>query len=157
MHNKLETWIDALIEEYRESSVSCRCFEHDFQGFFSSDFLLNSYYVVVAKAPKPDFPELFEAGMGTFIDMPSDGITYKDTYFIESGSDQPLSLHFHELVHVAQWRHLGAKNFITKYIAEYNSVNYRESPLEKMAYDLQDYYSAKKAPFDIFSHVQGKI
>ena len=38
-----------------------------------------SYFVVVDNIPKPNFPELREAGLDDFIDLEVNGITYKNT------------------------------------------------------------------------------
>jgi len=71
---------------------------------------------VIGEIPKPDFPELRERGLGDFIDMEVEGITYDDTYYVKAGAANELRLHFHELVHVAQWRELTPKGFMERYI-----------------------------------------
>ena len=68
-----------------------------------------------------------------------------------------VALHFHELVHVAQWSILGAKKFIERYIAEIQNHGYDNAPLERMAYGLQDHFSGKKGALDVFGYVQQKI
>jgi hypothetical protein len=65
------------------------------------------------------------------------GITYLDTYFVTPGLARDESLHFHELIHVLQWRLLGPELFIARYAAGLEQFGYRESPLEAMAYQAQ--------------------
>ena len=125
MIDKIITWIDQTIENHSSQAVSCGRFCSQFNGFYPAEFLSNSYYVVIGQLPKPDFPELRQAGFGDFIDMDLDGITYKNTYFIKKKYEGDLSLHFHELVHVLQWKNLGAQAFIQRYMKEILSYGYR--------------------------------
>lgn len=46
-------------------------------------------------------------------------------------------LHFHELIHVVQWRVLGPERFLAAYADGLEKFGYRASPLEAMAYDAQ--------------------
>jgi hypothetical protein len=155
--NQIEQWIDQTLEDYANKSVSCGQLSPHFTGFYPADFLSRSYFVVVNKIPKPDFPELRQVGLGNFIDMDIDGVTYKNTYFIKPGNENKLSLHFHELVHVLQWQCLGAKSFISRYIQEIQQYGYRDAPLEEMAYSLESYFSNNSEPIDIPDYVQQKI
>lgn len=152
MLNKIEGWIDFTLSKHMHSRVSCDALAANFSGFYSREFLARSYYVLTDELPKPDFPELYAAGLGDFLEMDADGITYKDTYFIKPNLVDQLDLHFHELVHVAQWQYLGAPAFIERYIREYKLFGYETSPLEEMAYSLQRYYCAKSSkPIDILA------
>ncbi|WP_339783504.1 hypothetical protein [uncultured Marinobacter sp.] len=54
-----------------------------------------------------------------------------------------LRLHFHELVHVVQWRELRPQGFIERYIREIQDFGYYEAPLENMAYALDEHYQNK--------------
>jgi len=155
--DKINLWVDQTLKNYAGQAVSCESFSSQFEGFYPTEFLSNSYYIVIDKLPKPDFPELRKAGFGDFIDMDAAAITYKNTYFVKKGFEADLELHFHELVHVVQWQNLGAPLFIARYMKEISYVGYRNAPLEKMAYELQGYFSMKKKPLDILSYVQSRI
>ena len=157
MLEKIEQWIDATLDDFSDRKITCKVLAPHFNGFYPPEFLETGYFVVVDKIPKPDFPELRQSGLGGFIDMDVDGITYKNTYFIKKGCENNFSLHFHELVHVLQWRYLGASGFIERYIKEIIKHGYRDAPLEIMAYALAAYYSAAKVAFDIPAYVQQKI
>ena len=92
------------------------------------------------------------------MDMNAIGITYKNTYFIKKGNENNLTLHFHELVHVLQWQHLGAKDFISRYIKEILQYGYKDAPLEKMAFQLDHHYRNNKGVvFSIPNYVQQKL
>lgn len=154
---KIEQWIDQVLSEHSGKAQACNVFSKVFQGFYSSEALENCFFVIVDKIPKPDFPEIYEAGFGGFISMDVDGITYKNTYFIKRGYENDLALHFHELVHVQQWRYLGAQGFLQRYMQEYEEYGYDEMPLEMMAYSLESSFKEKGKPFDIHAYVQSQI
>jgi len=155
--DEIEQWIDRTLADFAAHRVSCEVLLPHFSGFYSPGFLRGSYFVVVDVIPKPDFPELRQAGLGDFIDMDVHGITYKNTYFIKKGFEQSLRLHFHELVHVLQWNYLGPSKFIERYIEELNQFGYDDAPLEAMAYSLDADFSEEKEAFDIEKYVEQKI
>lgn len=157
MINRVEDWIDETNHEYQSQRYSCSTLEAAFNGFYPSQFLRDSYFVVVEHIPKPNFPELRQMGLGDFIDMPVNGITYKNTYYLDQKQANSLRLHFHELVHVVQWSLLGAGGFITRYISEIQSYGYDSAPLEQMAYSLDRHYYSGGAHLDVPTYVQSKI
>ncbi|MBE7216521.1 hypothetical protein MK852_20590 [Shewanella benthica] len=157
MLNKIEQWIDKTNLDYESQRASCTCFADDFDGFYPASFLENAYFVVVDNIPKPDFPGLREIGLGDFIDMKVDGITYKNTYYILPHVAKNPRLHFHELVHVAQWEILGAVNFIQRYIEEIQNYGYADAPLEKMAYGLDAHFTNNGEKINVPAHVSEKI
>ena len=64
------------------------------------------------------------------------GITFIDTVLV---TRPDASLLFHEIVHVAQYRHLGPDAFMEKYVRGWadHGRDYYSIPLESEAYDLQ--------------------
>ena len=81
--------------------------------------------------------------------MDAGGITYLNTYFVRADQSHAESLHFHELVHVIQWRLLGPENFLALYADGLERFGYRESPLEVMAYEFQDRFEHGARPFSV--------
>ena len=67
------------------------------------------------------------------------------------------SLHFHELVHVIQWRLLGPEKFLAFYADGLERFGYRNSPLEVMAYNLQDRFDREAQPFSVEAACQKLI
>ncbi|HED35291.1 MAG TPA: hypothetical protein ENJ08_13935 [Gammaproteobacteria bacterium] len=157
MLNKIEQWIDQTNIGYKEKRICCSQFSNEFEGFYSSEFLDQAYFVVVNEIPKPDFPGLRQIGLGGFIDMEVGGITYKNTYYVLPHIAQNLRLHFHELVHVAQWAHLGATSFIKRYISEIQISGYEGAALEQMAYALDSRFSKGGEKVDVPDYVAQKI
>lgn len=149
----LESWIDDANKSHQSVRRSCSIFQEYFKDYYTPEFLNSSYFVVVERLPIPDLPVLRNAGLGDFIDMDFNGITYKNTYYVLPRAAQELRLHFHELVHVLQWRELTAKGFIKRYVEEYKLFGYRKAPLEKMAYGLDERFIKGETPFDVEEYV----
>jgi hypothetical protein len=57
-------------------------------------------------------------------------------------------LHFHELVHVVQWRLLGPEVFLAAYGNGLETFGYWNSPLETMAYKAEASFTRSPEPFD---------
>jgi hypothetical protein len=86
-----------------------------------------------------DYPPIESFGLPEFADAEPEarhGITFKDTYFVRRDMESE-DLHFHELVHIVQWEHLGPERFLLAYGVGLATRGYRESPLEAMAFSLQ--------------------
>jgi hypothetical protein len=89
--------------------------------------------------------------------METAGITYLNTYFLRAELSGDESLHFHELVHVIQWRILGPERFLALYADGLERFGYRNSPLEVMAYDLQGGFDYGRDPFDVELEVERRL
>jgi hypothetical protein len=103
-----------------------------------------------------EFPPLERFGLPEFAaqqQLPFDGITFDDTYFLRKGAERE-SLHFHQLVHVVQWQHLGFDKFLFAYGVGLAQFGYEASPLEKMAYDLQSEFENRIYRQHLIENVQ---
>lgn len=154
---KIEQWVQEVNFSYKADRQCCSIFEERFEGFYSPDFLKTAFFVVVEEVPKPDFPDLRETGLGDFIDMEVAGITYNDTYYIKKRFVTDSQLHFHELVHVIQWRELSMRGFIERYIREIQKFGYKRAPLEEMAYALAAHYQKQGQHLDVERFVREKL
>lgn len=85
------------------------------------------------------------------------GIAVPGAYFMSIGAYNNESTHLHELVHVVQYEILGPKTFLAVYALGLIRHGYRHSPLEEMAYDLQDGMQKNKPPVDIAAEVHAKL
>jgi hypothetical protein len=116
--------------------------------------LLDSTKVVsVNRVP---LPPLSRMGLHRFNEFESgdyDGITYLDTFFVKYTGAGNEVLHFHELIHVVQWRLLGPERFLKLYADGLERFGYHNSPLEKMAYVAQDRFTHSKEAFDAYAVV----
>jgi len=117
--------------------------------YYDAELLASSRAVVVARVP---MPPLSAMGLNRFSDfdrMDAGGITYLNTYFVRADHAHDESLHFHELVHVVQWRLLGPEKFLRLYADGLERLGYRKNPLEEMAYSLQHRFDHEAQPFSV--------
>jgi hypothetical protein len=153
-------WIDRTLAEhsYRAQPVASYRFPR-LGGFYSSELLNTAKVVEVERVPMPPLSALGLTGFGEFETGNYAGITFLDTYFVQIGNEaRRESLHFHELVHVVQWQHLGAERFVMAYALGYlQGGGYRANPLEVMAYDLQDYFEKNGPPIEVEPFVRRQL
>jgi len=148
---QVREWILQTLAEHKSQArpVSSYGFSR-LPQFYSADTLASAVVVEVPWVPMPplaDFglPEFAEFQNGNYA-----GITYLNTYFLAATEARDESLHFHELVHVIQWQHLGPDRFLAAYAAGYILAGgYRQNPLEVMAYDLQAHFDSNGRPSNV--------
>lgn len=157
MVERIESWIESTNRRYQAHRVPCSIMAETFRGFYSAELLARSYFVPVPELPKPEFFELRAAGMGDFLDRPFRGITYNNTYYLLAEHAGDMSLHFHELVHVAQWQLIGVSNFIRRYIDEIQKHGYDRAPLEVMSFELEEMFVSRKDPVDVVAYVKQRV
>jgi hypothetical protein len=117
--------------------------------YYDPELLASSRAVVVAKVPMPPLSAIGLSRFSDFEHMDAGGITYLNTYFVRADRAHDESLHFHELVHVIQWRMLGPETFLRLYADGLERFGYRNSPLEEMAYGLQHRFEREARPFSV--------
>jgi hypothetical protein len=125
--------------------------------YYDEKTLASAKFVVVPKVPVPPLSAMGMARFADFERMDASGITYLDTYFVHATQARDESLHFHELVHVIQWRLLGLETFLAMYADGLERFGYRNSPLEVMAYHFQDRFDREAQPFNIEAACQSLI
>lgn len=155
----VRAWIDRTLAENsnRARPVASYGFPR-LGGFYSSDLLTTAMVVEVGRVPVPPLSELGLTGFDEFESGNYAGITFFDTYFVQAGEALRESLHFHELVHVVQWQHLGVERFVMAYALGYlQGGGYRANPLEVMAYDLQDHFEKGGQAFDVEALVRRQL
>jgi len=133
-----EAWIDEYLATTASSArqVSTLGFARLSQ-YFPKELLERSKVVSVDHVPYPPVDRFGLPEFAPIQQMTFDGITFKDTFFIQRGRESDELLHFHELVHVVQWARLGAGRFLLAYGLGLLQFGYENSPLESMAYGLQ--------------------
>lgn len=125
--------------------------------YYGGDTLANSKVVALARVPVPPLSELGLDRFGGFERMDLEGITYLNTYFVRRDRVSAESLHFHELVHVVQWKVLGPERFLALYADGLERFGYRNSPLEVMAYGLQSRFENDHISFDVQNEVARRL
>lgn len=131
------TWVDRLLEAHAESATHVNRLPFTrLAHYFPADVLGAARVVRSRRIP---FPPVSAYGLPEFSameSMPVAGITFRDMFFVDAAGASE-GLHFHELVHVVQWKALGAPDFLLTYGVGLLQFGYENSPLEAIAYDLQ--------------------
>ena len=156
MIENIANWVDQIVRDYIPQARCCSKLDLRIKQYFRQDFLENSYFIITNDIPKPDI-KFENSNVESFITMDGDGITYKNLYFIKEHRAFDPTIHVHELVHVAQWKLLGVRGFIEKYINELENYKYERAPLEKMAYAIEDRFAAHSELFDINMFVKDEL
>jgi hypothetical protein len=79
--------------------------------YFSEERLTSTKVVVIDRVPMPPLSSMGLSRFAEFEHGDYEGITYLDTFFVKRRSAAAERLHFHELIHVVQWRLLGPETF----------------------------------------------
>jgi len=116
--------------------------------YFSPELLASTNVVAVERLPIPPLSSMGLSGFAEFDHGDYAGITYLNTFFVKRRSAAIERLHFHELIHVIQWRLLGPEAFLATYADGLETFGYRNSPLESMAYDAEASFCQSDQPFD---------
>jgi hypothetical protein len=150
-------WIRATLAAHERDarSVASAGFRR-LPRYFSDELLASARFAAVDRIPMPPLAELGLRRFAAFALSDPDGITYLDTFFVRRGRATDEGLHLHELIHVVQWRLLGPENFLAAYAAGLEAFGYRDSPLERMAYDAQAAFASGQI-FDAETFVAGKL
>jgi len=109
-------------------------------------------FAVVDNIP---FPPVSSYGLPEFqamAQMPRAGITFRDMYFVHP-SYATEGVHFHELVHVIQWRTLGVRPFLLTYALGFIQHGYAASPLEAIAFEYQARFERRLAMSSVVKNV----
>lgn len=147
---KVKSWIDNLL--YCYSSQAKRVVDLSFPRlpqYFSKDILEMAKVVYIDLPPQIPLSSMGLTQFQDFEKMKIDGVTYYDTFFVRLPLSSIEYLHFHELVHVVQWRYLGSDRFLLLYGLELMKNKYSNSLLEMMAYQLQTRFQNTTNPFNV--------
>jgi hypothetical protein len=131
-------WVDELLDE--NAAAATRVDSLAFKRlplYWPAEVLRSARAVNTTAIP---FPPVSAYGLPEFAalqNMPMAGITFRDVFFIDP-THASEAVHFHELVHIVQWAALGPSPFLLTYGVGLAQFGYVASPLEAIAYDLQD-------------------
>jgi len=155
---KVKQWIDATLIQYAPNIK--RITDLNFPRlpkYFSTEILNMAKIVYVANPPRLPLSSMGLKEFQAFENMQVDGITYYDTFFVRALLRDVEHLHFHELVHVVQWKYLGADGFLLQYGLELLKNQYDNNFFEAMAYRLQSRFQNNNKPFDVEATVKLEI
>src|SRR5262249_1210646 len=142
-------WLQKTLVTYASSAKSvASCAFPRLPNYFTPTTLESAKVVLVDQLPRPP---LSSWGLTRFADFERgdfSGITFLDTFFLKRDQSKNETIHFHELIHVIQWRILGPEQFLRSYADGLERFGYRDSPLEAMAYDAETRFVCSTAKFD---------
>lgn len=143
---QVKSWIDQHIALHALSARTLSSFGYGrLITVYPQDLVERARVVLVPRTPFPPVTSFGLPEFGPMQQRPFDGITFRDTIFVRNGAESDPLL-FHELVHVVQWGTLGPDNFLLAYGAGLAQYGYENSPLERMAYELQAHYMIGAPP-----------
>jgi hypothetical protein len=146
-------WIDDVLDAHRETStaVSDLGFRR-LSASFPPALLESARVAFVQTIPFPPMADLGIQGFDALATMPKAGITFRDMYFVNPRLSFE-NVHFHELVHVIQWRTLGFDDFLLTYAATVLTDGYWRSPLEAVASELEAEFRRGDCPSRVSERV----
>lgn len=146
---EIKAWVERTVAAHRPSSQPVASLKFPrLNHFFANETLARARVVTLPRVP---MPPLISMGLPEFADfeqMNAEGITYLDIFFVQNDFARNESLHFHELVHIIQWRLLGPERFLMAYALGHLSGGYDQNPLEQAAYQLQARFDRNEPAFD---------
>jgi hypothetical protein len=155
---KVMAWIQQTLSSYKSFArpVTSKNFKR-LPLYFSQAQIEAAKYAIVDRIPVPPLSLMGLTRFKGFERGVYDGVTYLDTYFLTKAGATKESLHFHEMIHVVQWRLLGAEFFLAMYASGLEKFGYRNSPLEKMAYEAQELFERSTRVFDAEEFVAQRL
>ncbi len=135
---QLLSWIQKTLRDFENIAqpVASMHFAH-LPLYFDRSLLETVKFIATERLPLPPLTAMGLNRFAAFEQGNFDGVTYLDRYFIKRTVVTEEALHFHELIHVIQWRLLGAERFLAAYANGLDEFGYENSPLEKIAYDAE--------------------
>lgn len=134
--------------------------------FFGPDIMRDVRFKTVPVIRNPEFYREFEeAGRPVPMDFTdTHGITFEDTVLLSeryvAADGAPMSLLFHEMVHMVQYRLLGVGGFVRQYLTGWaeNGFEYMAIPMERDAYELEERFAQNPhTPFPVRMEVSRRL
>lgn len=156
-------WVQAQRDAHRPHARPLGDREVDTLERFFGPIILNlaSIRFVQRIHNPPFYPLLVQSGLSVIDFAQGGGITFIDTIVISQEcmppGPVPLSLVFHELVHVVQYDLVGVDEFVRRYVRGWfaHGQEYTLIPIERQAYELQARYEASPLTgFSVGTHIQ---
>jgi hypothetical protein len=143
-------WIKQTLAEHASAARPVASFGFSrLPDYYDAQLLTSSKVVVVSRVPMLPLSAMGLNRFRDFEQMNAGGMTFFDTCFVRADHARDEFLHFHELVHVIQWRLLGPEKFLALYADGLERFGYRKSPLEVIAFKLQHRFQRDTQPFNV--------
>jgi hypothetical protein len=155
---KLRAWIQKTLEFYEKNAKPIASMHFvRLPLYFDPSLLETAKFIAIDRLPMPPLSAMGLSRFAVFEQGDFNGITYLDRYFIKQAVVTEEAIHFHELIHVIQWRLLGPEDFLAAYANGLDEFGYENSPLEKMAYDAEAAFKRSSPIFDAEKFVEKHV
>jgi hypothetical protein len=155
---KLRAWIQKTLEFYEKNAKPIASMHFvRLPLYFDPSLLETAKFIAIDRLPMPPLSAMGLSRFAVFEQGDFNGITYQDRYFIKRAVVTEEAIHFHELIHVIQWRLLGPEDFMAAYANGLDEFGYENSPLEKMAYDAEAAFKRSSPIFDAEKFVEEHV
>jgi hypothetical protein len=155
----IEHWIDTTNTQYAEKRKSCTRWSQ-LNEYYPESTLNRAGFVVIDQLPFPGSTLIANCGLNAVSPLSLQkvgAITYGETYYVRPQYCDDIEIHFHELVHIAQYQYLGICGFLKLYLHQIINYGYHNAPLEIMAYALQKRFREEQDPFDVPTKVAQQL
>jgi hypothetical protein len=141
-------WINEITTYYKQNApYTSELNISRLSNYYSQQLLQNTQVAIVKRCPLPPLAKFGIKGMSVYETWEPKGVQYKDLKYWNV-------VHFHELVHAIQWQILQEKIYMNLYCTGIIEKGYRQSPLEEMAWRLQQSFEYNKISFDVSNIVR---
>ena len=154
----IQKWIVYKLAEHEAQMepVAAARFER-LNGYYPNTLLQRVRRVIVDQCPVPPLAVTGISQLAEIETWDIKGIPWDNTIFIRRDLADWDVVHFHELLHIIQWEHLGAERYLTAWAIGTITRGYRGNPLEEMAFRHQSRFEAGEKPYDVVSEVTAEI
>jgi hypothetical protein len=155
---KVQAWIQRTLDSYEKDAqpIASMRFAR-LPLYFDHALLETAKFIPIDRVPTPPLSAMGLGRLAAFERGDVHGITYLDRYFIKRTVLTEEALHFHELIHVIQWRLLGPERFLVAYANGLDEFGYENSPLERMAYDAEASFRRSSPVFNAEKFVAERL
>jgi hypothetical protein len=152
---QVQGWINQLLAAHAgsASTIDVQRFGR-LPDYLPSHVLHAARFVVVERTPFPPVPQLGVPEFERMESMAMGGITFGQTYFLTPDHAADEGTHLHELIHTIQWSELGVRDFLLTYGLGLAMFGYEQSPLESVAYSVQESFARAEQINDLEQYVR---
>jgi hypothetical protein len=151
-------WINEITTYYKQNApYTSELNISRLSDYYPQQLLQNTQVAIVKRCPLPPLAKFGIKGMSVYETWEPKGVQYKDMYFVRKDLKHWNVVHFHELVHTIQWQILKDKAYMDLYGTGIIEKGYRQSPLEEMAWRLQQSFEYNQTPFDVSNIVRMEL
>jgi hypothetical protein len=154
----MQAWIQTILAAHEKDAQPIASMRFTrLPLYFDHTLLETAKFIPIDRVPMPPLSAMGLGRFAAFEQGDFHGITYLDRYFIKRAAVTEEALHFHELIHVIQWRVVGPERFLAAYANGLDEFGYENSPLETMAYDAEASFKRSSPIFDAEKFVAGQL